>query len=125
MQKKNVLLSIGISALSFSLLVFWLYEGRFTWMSVSNILFLLGLIFFFLGLIIATNATRIFSSGDYILRKSFTSAKKMEHFFKSYHEYLVYKQEKRIRNKTTGLGIFLLSLGAFYILSSILIGLKA
>ena len=86
--KKNIS-AIIFSILIMILLMFLVYEFDVNWMNMSNVFFITGVVYFFPSLIIVTNATEVFSSIDYITKKVFTR----RNYFKSYYEYVEYKQE--------------------------------
>lgn len=104
-------------------LLYCRYGFEISLMSISNSLFIVGIIVFLFGLIIASNAGQIFSSGDYIIRKSFLSNKKSNKFFKTYKDYLLYKSNKRNQNNTASKGLFLLIIGGVFLIISFLLNI--
>ena len=89
--------------------MFFIYDFRISLMNISNVIFLMGVFFFFPGLISATGASQVFDSSLYLTRKTF--AKNSENDFKTFNDYKEYKRLKRANTPIKSRGSTILILG--------------
>lgn len=93
-----------------------LYKDQFSFETVSNAVFVVGIVMFFFSLIAITGAGNLFQTVTYGF-KSLFRRKTMEH--KSYFEYM---EDRKKRPKTNyGFHIFILSIG--YIVISLILSI--
>lgn len=120
MRIKSFLYPIGLSIIIMILLMFFIYDFRISLMNISNVIFLMGVFFFFPGLISTTGASQVFDSSLYLTRKTF--AKNSENDFKTFNDYKEYKRLKRANAPIKSRGSTILILGGVYIIISLIIG---
>lgn len=121
MFKKSIPI-VGISVLIMFLLIGIIYRFEFTWLYVSNVVFFTGFGLFIPGVIITTDAAKIFDSSAYLMRKIFTNPKRARDELQSLEDFLIYRdsENKQLNLKKTGW--LLLFLGVLYILIAVVIG---
>lgn len=91
-----------------------LYENRFSYESVSNSMFVVGIVMFFLSLIVITGAGNLFQTLTYGFKYLF---RRKTAPYKSYYDYV---EERKNRPKTHyALHVFILSIG-YIVISFIL-----
>lgn len=120
MKIKEFLYPIAVSIVIMILLMFFLYDFQISLMNISNVIFFIGMFFFFPGLISVTGASQIFDSSRYLTRKTF--ATNSENDFKTFNDYKEYKRLKRVNNPIKSRGLTILILGGAYIVISLIIG---
>ncbi|MFH5882195.1 DUF3899 domain-containing protein [Liberiplasma polymorphum] len=90
---KRLLITFVISILLVLLTQYLFFENAFTHESMSNSLFIIGLMMFFISLIIVTDAGKIFMIVSY----SFKSVMKRDDFrYKSYYDYMKDKEREEM-----------------------------
>lgn len=117
---KNLLYTIAVSIGLMILLMWGIYDFDMSLMNLSNVIFVIGIILFFLGLISVTGAIQVFGSSQYLTRKTFS--RKGKHDFKTFKDYRDYKQLKNAGKAKNGKGLNRLLLGSVYIIASLIIG---
>lgn len=117
---KRFLYAIAVSIVIMILLMFFVYDFQMSWMYISNVIFIMGVFFFFPGLIIVTGASEVFQSSIYLGRKVFV--KDREKYFKTFSDYKEYKRLKSAGTMRKGRGLEILILGGAYIIVSLIIG---
>lgn len=117
---KRFLCAIAVSIVSIILLMFLIYDFEMSWMNLSNAIFLVGVFFFFPGLISVTGAGQVFYGSGYLSRKIFT--KRSENCFKTFNDYKEYRRFKHANTTVKGRGLGLLILGGMYVIVSLAIG---
>lgn len=120
MSTKKVSSTIAISIAIMLILMGLIYDFHITLMNVSNVLFLMGVFYFFPGLIVVSGAGSIFDSAGYLTRRMFLRNSKR--YFKSFNEYKEYKHIKNISSNMKGRGANILLVGGLYIVISVAIG---
>lgn len=123
MTIKRILKVIGLSILIMIILMYLIYSFDVTLMNLSNVFFFTGIIYFFLGLIVVTGATEVFNSIGYLTRRMFLKPKGDAAYFKSFADYMEYKNTQNLGIKIKNKGFDVLIIGAIYIVLSIIIGM--
>lgn len=72
---KSIFTVIALSLVLTALLYYSIYELDFHLLYASNVFFIIGIMFFFPGVIIATNATNVFNGMGYLTKKIFVKVK--------------------------------------------------
>lgn len=119
---KSIFTVIALSLVLTALLYYSIYELDFHLLYASNVFFIIGIMFFFPGVIIATNATNVFNGMGYLTKKIFVKVKKQDHNFKSFGEYMEFKTINEADQHIHRAGFFIVSIGAIYIIASLVIG---
>ncbi len=119
MSKRQIGYRIAVSLLVFSGILFFTYDTQAFWMNCSNAFFVVGIIYFFPGILTLTHATEIFESMGYLGRK--VLERDVNGGFKSYAAYQAYKDSKRAVHAPKAYGKVLVYVGIFYIGLSICI----
>lgn len=103
MRKQFLLTIIAEIVLSFAIIV--LFMNRvFDVKTILDATFIVGIITFFIGLIIFSNASEILKSTGYVFKTIFSSR-----FKSQYHNYYAYKAEKqKEKEKLAGLPILII-----------------
>lgn len=120
MRIKSFLYPIVVSIVIMILLMFFIYDFSISLMNISNVIFFMGVFFFFPGLISVTGAGQIFDSSRYLTRRFFT--KNSESYFKTFNDYKEYKRLKNVNTPMKSRGLTILILGGVYIIISLIIG---
>ena len=122
MSKKSLIVLLGLSGIVMGLLLNWVYDFQITWLYLSNVMFVVGVAFFFPGLIIYTGAGGILSSAVFLTKKVFSNPKKSADHLDSYNDFLVHRNAQTQGYNLKAKGKVVMILGALYIGFSILIG---
>lgn len=120
MTAKKVLTAIGISLILLLGLLFLAYDFKLTLQNLSDAMFMVGLGYIFPGLIEFTDATDIFTSTGYLMRRMFTKAKGSH--MRTLNDYVEYKSSRNNRYQSRAFGKLLMGIGGFYAVTSFLIG---
>ncbi|MCM1992783.1 DUF3899 domain-containing protein [Oceanirhabdus seepicola] len=123
MHRKRIFFTIALSILIMLLLLFLVYDFDMSLMNLSNVLFFMGTVYFFPGLIIVTGASEIFSSVGYLNRRMFRKNKGDGNDFKTFNDYKEYKHIKSAKYNTKGKGVNILLVGGGYVIISIVISM--
>ena len=123
MHTKKIFFTIALSILIMLLLLFLVYDFDMSLMNLSNVLFFMGTVYFFPGLIIVTGASEIFSSVGYLNRRMFRKNKGDGNDFKTFNDYKEYKHIKSAKYNTKGKGVNILLVGGGYVIMSIVISM--
>jgi len=89
---RNFMISLILSISAAVLIVVVAFEQNFSIRYVSDAMFIVGLVMFFLGIIMMTGAAGIFIAAGYTF-KSFFSRKRKTHA--SFYEYMVETQKEK------------------------------
>lgn len=122
MTVKSVLKSIVISILITIVLMFLMYDFNVNYVSLSNVLFIVGLTYFFPGVIVVSGASDLFSSFGYLTRRMVFKPKGDATHFKSFGDYMEYKNAQKAGNNLRGKGLDLLIIGILYVVISNFVG---
>ncbi len=122
MSRKRILAVMCASCLVMVLLLYWIYDFELTRIHVSNVLFILGLCFFFPGLFLLTGAGQFFSSATYLTKKMFSKPEKMANHLKSYNDFLVHRNAESQHYRIKQIGKITLAIGGVYIVLSLIVG---
>lgn len=117
---KRLFYAIAVSIVIMILLMFLIYDFEISWMNLSNVIFLMGVLFFFPGLMSVTGASQVFHGSSYLSRKIF--ARSSENCFKTFNDYKEYKRLKHVNTTMKGRGLGILILGGVYVIVSLVIG---
>lgn len=79
-------------------------------------MFLVGLIFFSLGIFIVSNASELFTGFTFLTRRVFMSKKKAENYFKTFGEFLEHRTARGIDRREKEVGRVVLYIGIGYLL---------
>lgn len=120
MNIKKFLYTIIISIFIMLVLMGLIYDFNITLMNISNIFFVVGVAYFFPGIIVLSGAGSVFDSARYLTKKMFTRENKQ--YFKSFNDYKEYKQIKNASRNIKGRGTSVLLIGGVYIIISVAIG---
>lgn len=125
---KGFSLTIVISIFIMLILIAFVYDFDVKLIYISDIFFIVGMVFFSFGLIIVTGATEIFDSIGYLTKELLNSMNLTKKYFrkdeidrsylKSFGEY---KEYKRLNGKSRLNGLNALTVGGAYIIASIVI----
>lgn len=134
---KKALSAVAFLFVIATVLMFLVYDFKITYMNVSNVVFILGVLCFFPGLILASGAMEIFSGFNYLASKTFsglfnfssrTSAQTAEggnrnngRQFKSFSEYLKFKNNHHMIKHTKDKGLIALTTGSLLIVVSLVL----
>lgn len=118
MYTKKVLSTIMISMGIMLVLMGLIYDFHISLINISNVLFFMGVFYFFPGLIVVSGAGSIFDSAGYLTRRMF-----FRNSFKSLNEYKEYKHIKNVNGGMKGRGANILVIGGAYIVISIAMGI--
>lgn len=120
MNIRKLLSTIIISIFIMIVLMGLVYDFNITIMNISNILFFVGVAYFFPGIIVISGAGSIFDSSGYLTRRIFLRENKQ--YFKSFNDYKEYKKIKNASRNINGRGTSVLIIGGVYIGLSLAIG---
>ena len=99
------------------------YDFDMNLMSLSNVFFFMGTVYFFPGLIIVTGAADIFNGIGYLTRRMFFKSKGDGNYFKTFNDYKEYKQIENVKHNFKGKGVNILLVGGVYIIISVVTGM--
>lgn len=117
---KNSIYTIAVSMVLMILLMWRIYDFDMSLINVSNVIFVIGIVLFFTGLVSVTGASEVFDSSKYLTQKIFS--RKNEQTFKTFKDYKAYKQVKCLGKYGKYKGLNRLILGGVYIIASLIIG---
>ncbi len=114
---KKFIIALLISLACVFIIHLTLFDNAYSYQSLSNALFVVGIFMFFIGLIIITEASKMFLIIGYSF-KAFIKRKEFK--YKSYYDYMKEKQKE----KTTpyALQMFIISIG--YLVTSYILALQ-
>lgn len=121
MELKRVIYTVAVSIPIMMISFFLIYGMDLSVMHLSNVIFLMGMFFFFPGVISVTGAMEVFESSGYLTRKVF--GKNSENDFKTLGEYKAYKKLNKQQSSIKGRGYTLLIVGGAYIILSLVMTL--
>ncbi len=123
MSIKKALVVIGISIPFMLLIIVNVYNSQFSYLTISNVLFLSGMIYFFPGLLVITNASDVFSGASYAISKLVNSGKKGRSF-STFAEYVEFKKNKNSQSDhmVKNIGVTLFVIGTMYIIMAFILG---
>lgn len=119
MNRRQIGYRVGMSILLFIGMFYFTYDAQAVWLNCSNALFVVGILYFFPGLLTLTHATEVFQTMGYLGKKVF--ARDINGGFKSYSAYQTYKDSKRMGQDQGQSGKILMGVGTFYIVLSVLV----
>ena len=95
---KKFLITIGSAALLSYLLILTRFNNEFIQINILDATFVVGMVYFFMGLLTVTNATKVFSSTGFALKTLFSPKRRSQHL--SFYDYRI--QKEKDKNRTTG-----------------------
>ncbi len=110
---KKLMITFIISALLIYAILYTRYDSEFEVINILDSIFIVGMVMFFSGIIIATNITQVFQGFTYTLKNVFK--KQPKHL--SYYDYK--NANERERDVTTGIPLLLI--GGLYFFGTIII----
>lgn len=109
MRVKKILTAVAVSLILMIIVMGYSYSFEISVITVSNVLFTVGMLYFFPGIIVLSGSTEIYRRFGYSCNRAFRKKP-----FNSYDEYNHHKQTRRVNGK----GEVISLLGGFYILLS-------
>ena len=120
MNKKDIIQTLGISMAMVMVIIGLIYKFEFSIMYLSNSIFVVGIILFFIGLISVTGANEIFESFKYTTKKIF--ARDTTKVFKTFGEYKEHKNLLAKNKYSNNKEKIRLILGGIYLIIGIIMG---
>lgn len=112
---KRFILTIAM-VIGFSLIIIaWRFNGNFTLINIVDATFIVGIITFFMGLVLLTNAFEIMRSMGYTLKMLMTPRLKRQ--YENFYDYS--QANKKHKEKTTGIPALII--GAIVVIVDIII----
>ena len=112
---RRFFVALSIGALGTYAIIERAFEGRYEYAFIADALFVTGIIMFFIGLILMTDATKIFTSFGYTFKVMF----RRQPMSQSYYDYKLAKEMGETGEET--LGIPALVVGILMVVASIII----
>ena len=96
---KRFLITLGSAALLSYLLILTRFDNEFIKINILDATFVVGMVYFFMGLLTVTNATQVFRSTGFALKNLFSPRRSVRHL--SFYDYK--QQKEKDNDKTTGI----------------------
>ncbi len=112
---RRLLVNSAMATLIFLAIMYTLLEGNFTELNINNSLFVTGMVLFFVGVLTATQAAKIFRGFGFAFKKFFSRTRSDM----SYYEYITEK-ERMEATEDRPTGWYAIIVGIAAILVSIL-----
>ncbi len=117
---RRFFVALSIGALGTYAIVERAFEGRYEYAFVADALFVTGIIMFFMGLIMMTDATKIFTSFGYTFKVMF----RRKPMSQSFYDYKLAKEQGEVGEATLGvpaMAVAILMIGVSLIITTYII----